>query len=150
MSSLQFGTIAPLSAAYDEMADLRARVLLEPIGIPRSYINPEKEAGDTLVGAYLAGKMVGCCILTRVDDTTVQLRQMAVDSALQQKGVGRQVLSFAESLAKGAGFKELVMNARDTVLPFYEKCGYRISGEPFTEVGVPHHKMQKELLAERH
>jgi predicted GNAT family N-acyltransferase len=39
------------------------------------------------------------------------------------------------------------MHARDTVLSFYEKCGYQISGEQFFEVGIAHHKMQKEVAS---
>jgi predicted GNAT family N-acyltransferase len=144
----QFHTIKPLSAAYEEMVNLRMEVLLDPIGIPRSYINPEKEAEDLLLGAYNSEVLVGCCILTKIDETTVQLRQMAVAAAMQKAGVGRLVLSFAENLAKEKGFRTLVMHARDSVIPFYQKCGYSISGNRFFEVGIPHHKMQKELLAE--
>ena len=148
VNPLQFYTITPLTAAYEEMANLRMKVLLDPIGIPRSYINPEKEAEDFLIGVYANGALVGCCILTKVDDTTVQLRQMAVAAAAQKSGIGRQVLSFAERLAREKGFSNMVMHARDTVIPFYQKCGYCINGSRFFEVGIPHHKMQKNLLAE--
>ncbi len=37
------------------------------------------------------------------------------------------------------------LNARDTVIPFYEKCGYCVQGEGFTEVGIAHHTMTKHL-----
>lgn len=122
------------------------KVLLEPIGIPRNYIDPLKESGDLLIGAYADGQLVGCCILTRISDTTVQLRQMAVASFLQKKGVGAAILRFAEEQAREKGYHTLMMHARDSVVPFYEKCGYKIAGDQFFEVGIGHHQMQKELL----
>ena len=146
VNNLQFCLLRTGTPAYEQMISLRMAVLLEPIGIPCSYIDPVKEASDLLIGAYADGQLAGCCILTRVSDTTVQLRQMAVASFVQKKGVGAAILSFAEDKALENGYHTLVMHARDTVLPFYEKCGYKIAGEQFFEVGIGHHKMQKELL----
>ena len=54
-------------------------------------------------------------------------------------------LSAASEGYKGTGYKYLIMHARDTAIGFYEKFGYQITGNPFTEVGLPHHVMQKEL-----
>ena len=132
---------------YEEMVALRMKVLLNPIGIPRSYIHPEKEGQDVLIGAFEDRQLTGCCILTRVDDTTVQLRQMAVEKAFQKKGVGVAIVAFAEAAAREKGYQKLMMHARDTVLDFYRKCGYQVVGEQFFEVGIAHHKMEKQLTA---
>ena len=147
MTALQFRLISVDSPAYEEMTGLRLRVLLQPIGIPRSYINPQKEAEDLLLGAYSAEGLVGCCILTRFSGTTVQLRQMAVETSLQKRGTGAALLRFAEAVASEKGYREILLHARDNVLPFYQKCGYAICSEQFFEVGVAHHKMNKVLLS---
>jgi predicted GNAT family N-acyltransferase len=39
----------------------------------------------------------------------------------------------------------MVLNARDTAIPFYLHLGYELVGEPFVEVGIPHRKMRKAL-----
>ena len=143
---MQIKLIQTGTKAYQEMTDLRMRVLLEPIGIPPSYINPKKEAEDLLIGAFENDKLIGCCILTKVDKDCVQLRQMAVDTLVQKTGTGAAILLFAENLAKEKGYRTLMMHARDAVLNFYKKCGYQISGEQFFEVGIGHHKMEKKLL----
>lgn len=145
LTSMQLQTIRPGTPQYEEMAALRIRVLLDPIGAPHSYVDPKKEAGDILIGAYEAGVLIGCCVLTQKDESTAQLRQMAVDSATQQKGVGRAIVACAEGLAKANGYCVLMMHARDAVLGFYRKCGYEVVGEGFVEAGIPHHLMQKEL-----
>lgn len=131
--------------AYEKMIHLRISVLLNPIGVPASYINPEKEADDILIGAFEQEDIIGCCVLTKVDEYTVQLRQMAVDTLAQGTGIGAGIVDFAETTAKEKGFNILMMHARDAVIPFYEKCGYQIADDGFTEVGIPHHKMEKQL-----
>lgn len=133
------------TADYEAMIALRMKVLLDPIGIPRSYINPQKEAADLLVAAFTGDELIGCCVLTHVDDATIQLRQMAVANNLQQKGVGKAIVAFAEGTAKQKGYTTLMMHARETVVDFYKKCGYRISGGRFFEVGIGHFKMEKQL-----
>ena len=129
------------------MIALRMKVLLNPIGVSQSYINTEKEKQDVLIGAFEDDALIGCCILTRVNDSTVQLRQMAVENSLQKKGIGTAIVSFAETMAKEKGYQQLMMHARDNVLDFYRKCGYKIVGEQFFEVGIAHYKMQKQLIA---
>ena len=145
MKPLQFRLILITTPAYEEMIALRLKVQLDPIGIPRSYIDPAKEAADLLLGAYLDDSLVACCILTRVSDEVVQLRQMAVESSLQKQGTGAALLSYAETVAKEKGYAQMIMHARDSVLTFYTKCGYAVCSEPFFEVGIAHHKMCKQL-----
>jgi predicted GNAT family N-acyltransferase len=134
------------SPEYEEMAHLRLEVLLRPIGVPASYINPQKEKTALLVGAFEGQRMIGCCVLTPLDKDLVQLRQMAVKTDVQGKGVGAAIVAFAEKTARDKGFTRLMMHARDVVIPFYQKCGYTIAGEEFTEVGISHHRMEKGLV----
>jgi predicted GNAT family N-acyltransferase len=134
------------SNEYEAMKQLRLDVLLNPIGVPASYINPQKEKTDLLVGAYENEVLIGCCVLTPLDNELIQLRQMAVQPHLQGKGIGAAIVTFAEQIARGKGFTRLMMHARDVVIPFYEKSGYTIVGEQFTEVGIDHHRMEKRLV----
>ena len=143
---MEIKVITTGTAEYEAMVDLRMKVLLGPIGIPRSYIDPAKEKEDILVAGFEGERIVGCCILSQVDDVTVQLRQMAVDTSLQKTGIGAAIISCAEELSRKQGFTTMMMHARDAVLEFYKKCGYAIVGEQFFEVGIGHHKMQKSLL----
>lgn len=128
------------------MIDLRLKVLLRPIGVPDSYINEEAEKSDVLIGAWEGETLVGCCVLTPRDETLVQLRQMAVDTSIQKKGIGASIVGFAENVARERSFTRLMMHARNPVIPFYEKCGYSIAGPEFFEVGIGHHRMEKALI----
>ncbi len=136
------------STEYEEMLSLRTRVLREPLGLSFSENDLEKDKDDILLGLLLpeGQKVAACCILTPINSLSVKLRQMAVDNDLQQSGLGTAMLSFAEYVSSREGFQQIILNARKTAIGFYEKYGYQIIGEEFTEVGIPHYKMKKEII----
>lgn len=59
---MQLQIIRTGAPQYEGMAALRIRVLLDPISAPHSYVNPEKEGEDILVGAYVQGWLVVVCL----------------------------------------------------------------------------------------
>jgi N-acetylglutamate synthase-like GNAT family acetyltransferase len=133
------------SKEYEQMIDLRIHALLEPIGVPASYIDRNKEKDDILIGAFEGDQIIGCCVLTPHNNGLVQLRQMAVHPDRQGQKIGASILQFAEKTAREHGFTTLMMHARNPVIGFYRKCGYEIAGEEFFEVGIGHHRMEKKL-----
>ena len=130
---------------YYQMVDLRYQVLRKPLGLEFSDDELEREKEDMLIGAFEDDDMLGCCLLTKTDQDTVRLRQMAVKAGLQGKGIGRVLMQFAENLARDRGMKKIVMHARKTAIGFYEKQGYKVRGDEFKEVTIPHYEMEKEL-----
>lgn len=134
------------SPDYHQMIQLRYEILRKPLGLEFSEEDLEKEKYDILIGVFDEDEMQACCVLTRVDDKTVRLRQMAVHKKLQGKGIGATLMNFAENLARDHGFKKLIMHARKVATGFYEKQGYKIIGDEFTEVTIPHFVMEKKLI----
>lgn len=133
------------SKEYKQMVDLRRQILRKPLGLDFTNEDLEKEKEDLLIAAYEDDEMLGCCILTQIAPDTVRLRQMAVKAGLQGKGIGRVMMQFAENVARDRGNKKLCMHARKTAAGFYEKLGYNVAGEEFTEVTIPHYNMEKLL-----
>jgi len=134
------------SPAWQQMVDLRMEILRLPLGLTFTAKQLENEKNDILIGAFENDRIIGCCILTPHDSGTIQLRQMAVKQDTQHKGIGRQIIAFAEKTALEKGYQVLMMHARDTALEFYRKCGYETEGGQFIEVTVPHHCMKKKLV----
>jgi N-acetylglutamate synthase-like GNAT family acetyltransferase len=130
---------------YQQMVNLRMEILRKPLGLSFDAAELEKEKEDVLMGAFEDERMLGCCLLTRMDQHTMRLRQMAVPNSMQGKGIGRALMIFAENIARDLGYKKLCMHARKTALGFYEKLGYSTSGEEFVEVTIPHYIMEKVL-----
>jgi len=130
---------------YQQMVTLRNDILRKPLGLSLNKEELDKEKDDILMGAFEDEKLLGCCLLTRVDPYTVRLRQMAVPNNMQGKGIGRALMIFAENIARDLGYRKLCMHARKTAVGFYQKLGYSITGDEFTEVTIPHYIMEKAL-----
>ena len=133
------------SPFYQKMVDLRFQILRNPLGLTFDQADLDKEKEDILIGFFDEDDIEGCCILTPDNKTNIRLRQMAVLSGLQRRGIGRVIMNFAENVARDKGYKVLHMHARKSAVGFYEKLGYEIVGEEFDEVTIPHYEMQKAL-----
>ncbi len=133
------------SKDYQKMVDMRLAILRKPLGLDFSAEELAREKEDILIGCFEEEKLEGCCMLTKIAPQTVKLRQMAVTSGLQGKGIGRVLLNFAENVARDKGYRKMTMHARKNALGFYEKLGYKVVGDEFIEVTLPHFAMEKEL-----
>jgi N-acetylglutamate synthase-like GNAT family acetyltransferase len=133
------------TAEYLLMVNLRDNVLRRPLGLTFNHEELMAEKEDILIVCMDDGEILGCCILAKINETTVKLRQMAVPDKLHGKGIGASIMQFAENLARDKGFKIITMHARDTAIGFYEKFGYQLKGKQFIEVNLPHHVMEKAL-----
>ena len=138
---IEFGT-----PEFDEAVRLRYEVLRKPLGLEYT---PEQLAGEYgeyhLVACAENGSIVAYLNLTPADEETVKMRQVAVSPALQGQGVGTALVKASEDMASRLGFRQMVLHARETAVPFYLRNGYTIVGDRFEEVTIPHFKMVKKL-----
>ena len=133
------------SKEYRQMVDLRYHILRKPLSLGFTDEELAAEKDDILLGCFEDDNLEACCMLTKTEPKTVRLRQMAVSSGLQGKGIGRVLMVFAENIARDHGFKRLTMHARKSAVGFYEKNGYKVCSDEFEEVTIPHFVMDKEL-----
>lgn len=133
------------SKEYLQMVKLRNDILRQPLGLSFTAEELAKEKDDILIGAFDEDDLLACCMLTKATSDSLRLRQMAVQNNLQGKGIGASMLHFAENLTKDKGYNKIIMHARETATGFYEKLGYKIVGDKFTEVTIPHYVMEKKL-----
>ena len=130
---------------YQQMVKLRIDILRKPLGLSFNNDELDMEKEDILIGAFDDDEMLACCMLTKADDNCLRLRQMAVQNNQQGKGIGASMMNFAELISRDKGYKKLIMHARETAVGFYEKLGYKVVGDKFTEVTIPHFVMEKKL-----
>ena len=133
------------SGQYDKMLVLRDEMLRKPLGLEVYAEATEAEAGYRHFGMEAGGRMVACLMCVPLAEGIVKIRQMAVHSDYQGTGLGRQLMEAVEALLRDEGTPKLTLNARHTAIGFYEKLGYHPVGEQFTEVGIPHQRMEKLL-----
>ena len=130
---------------YSQMINLRHEVLRKPLNLTFHADELDREKNDILIGAFDEDKILGCCLLTQVDNNCIRLRQMAVQNSVQRKGIGVAIMNFAENIARDRGYRKLIMHARKTAIGFYEKLGYKVTGKEFEEISLPHVIMEKKL-----
>lgn len=79
-----------------------------------------------------------------------EIWRIYVDAHFQQKGIGKQLLDFAEQQAKKQGYKRIVIwafKSNHRAISFYQKQGYCIDkeeylGEPYLATGI---RLKKEI-----
>ena len=135
------------SSRYDELVELRYKVLLEPLGLKFLDLHREREAGYLHIGCVesLDDKLVGGLMLIPLNNEEIRLMQVAVDSKYQREGVGHAMVEYAEKRAREAGYSTIIMHAMLSVVHFYEKMGYHQEGDIFEENGITFAKMVKAL-----
>ncbi len=134
------------STDYDQMVKLRYEIMRKPLGLTFTEEELQREKDDILIGAFEDDKIIGCCLLTKIDSMCTKMRQMAVQKNRQGLGIGESMMQFAENIARDRGFKSIMMHARETAIGFYERYGYRTRGDEFIEVNIPHRVMEKKLV----
>ncbi|MCB1648497.1 MAG: GNAT family N-acetyltransferase [Gammaproteobacteria bacterium] len=135
------------SPKYEQMLVLRNRVLRHPLGRKLDEEDLAGEENQFLFALFSQAdeEMLACVCVRKICSTVYKLRQMAVTESLQGRGLGRRLVREVEHVLAGRGGDSVELHARSTAVGFYEKLGYQCVGEIFSEVGIPHIKMQKRL-----
>jgi predicted GNAT family N-acyltransferase len=131
---------------YQQVIALRQQVLRAPLGLNIHDDDLASETEQVIFVFEEAEQVKGCVLMQHYDAETFKLRQMAVSDADQGKQIGSQLVQAADLYAVRAGKSKIILHARETALPFYEKQGYEVVGDTFYEVGLPHKKMEKLLI----
>ena len=132
------------SPEYRETIELRRQILRLPLGLDFTEEDIEAEAAELHLAAWDERGLAGCLVLVPYG-SDAKMRQVAVQPDRQGTGIGRAMVDEFERQASRDGYRRIVLNARDTAVPFYEKLGYAVEGEMFEEVTIPHFRMVKKL-----
>lgn len=144
-SSLTIAIVEHATPEYEETVALRNDVLRKPLGLGFTPEQLGAEGSDHHVACYEGEELVGCLILTPLEGGDLKMRQVAVATDRQGRGIGRLLVEFSEHFARGHGFHRILLHARESAAAFYDRLGYTREGAPFEEVTIPHWKMWKRL-----
>jgi predicted GNAT family N-acyltransferase len=142
MIDIDFG-----STRYDELVQLRYKILLEPLGLKFLDQHREQESNYLHIGCIesLDDRLVGGAILAPLNNEDIRLMQVAIDNKYQGEGIGTELVNYAIKRAKSAHYSRIVMHAMLSVVHFYERMGFHQEGEIFEERGITFARMVKEL-----
>lgn len=96
--------------------------------------------------AVLDNEVVAVGRLHFLNNTTAQIRYMAVKQKYEKQGIGKAIYIALEKEAYKNGIKFIILNAREHAIGFYEKIGFSVIKKTnllFDQ--IQHYEMQKKL-----
>jgi GNAT superfamily N-acetyltransferase len=111
------------------------RALVEEIDRIPAYFG-EKDGGFWV--AIQNDKLVGTFGLERASPDSMELRRMYVDPGVQRRGIGQQMLRFAEDECRRRKIFRLELSTselQNAALAFYRNSGYRLVREDLAQMG---------------
>jgi len=132
---------------FQDYYELRWRILRQPHNQPRGSEKDDLEELSIHLMAYYVGQIPAAVGRTHFNSQSeAQIRFMAVDPYYQNAGIGSSLLADLEKRAKTRGARYIVLNSRETATGFYERNGYKRTGEAGILFGsIRHIRMRKDL-----
>ena len=136
------------SEEFKKYYNLRYEILRKPWGQP---LGSERDEGEeTSIHRMIIDKKTGNALavgrLQFNSEDEAQIRYMAVANDLQGKGLGNQIISALEDVAREKGIQKIILSARENALQFYKNNGYEIMEKTHLLFGkIQHWLMRKEL-----
>ena len=136
------------SEEFKKYYNLRYEVLRKPWGQPLGSERDERE--ETSIHRMIIDKNTGNALAVgrlQFNSThEAQIRFMAVTDDLQGKGLGSQIISALENVARGKDIQRIILSARGNALQFYKSNGYAIVKKTHLLFGeIQHWLMQKQI-----
>lgn len=133
------------SLLYKDSVNLRRRVLRIPLGLDFSAEELMAENDQVHFVVLDDEDVIACAVFVWVNPAHLKMRQVAVAPEFQGRRIGRELVREMERWARANEVKSIELNARESAVQFYLGLRYKIVGDPFEEVGIPHSKMIKRL-----
>ncbi|MGY3779448.1 GNAT family N-acetyltransferase [Isobaculum melis] len=137
------------SKAYQEALVLRNELLKATSGKKQLVEAPLEEQNDLHLVVKCEQQVIGTLLLHPIDQKLIQVKQVAIDSAYQRHGIGKQLIQYAEQIASRLGFSVVFLTGRQQAWPFYEKLAYEMLAESYQEGQLVLKLFKKEVAIEK-
>ena len=95
--------------------------------------------------AYLDNKPVGAGRVRYINSNTAKIERMAVLSEFRGNNIGGRLLEKITNSLRTSNIDKATLNSQFHAKGFYEKFGFKQTGEIFQEANIDHIKMEKFL-----
>ncbi len=125
--------------------EIRTRVFQEEQGVSAELEFDGLDANAVHFLAYLADRPVGTSRVRSIDRHTAKIERLAVSIEARNQGVGKQLMVAALDEISQQNKTKAIVHAQEYIMSLYQQLGFEIVGEKFSEAGIPHVKMVKQL-----
>ena len=129
--------------------NIRRTVFIEEFNVPEDIELDEFDSIDSRCEHILVlhkNAPVGTARCNLVSEGKLKIQRFCFLPEYRKSGYGKKLLEFIENYLSKKGYNYFFLEAKFSVHPFYEKCGYKKVSDIFYEVNVPHVKMEKWIL----
>lgn len=81
----------------------------------------------------------------RIDLAAGKVGRLAVLAKVRGRGLGAGLMNSLHGIASDNSLSHVWCHAQVMAVPFYERMGYRVTGEPFDEANIAHVRMERVL-----
>ncbi|PTQ88251.1 GNAT family N-acetyltransferase [Agitococcus lubricus] len=133
-------------AEWQQYYYLRWLILRAPLGQSLGTEQDELEDSAWHLAAFYGEEVIAIGRLQANSEAIGQIRYMAVKEKYQRQGIGHRLLTALEQIARQQGMSQMVLNARETAVPFYVTANYSLLGEGPLLFGQIKHTIMSKLL----
>lgn len=131
------------SKVYEDAKRIRLDVFVIEQHVPESIEIADEDQAIHCVLYDDNQQALGTVRLLPIDETTMKIQRMAVAKDARGKGIGIQLMNYAEQVATKYQANTLILGAQQHALGFYHSLGYEPFGNPYIEANIQHQKMKK-------
>ena len=129
-----------------EYYDLRYRILRKPWNQPIGSERDEGDASEQHFAMYSGINLLAVGRLDKCEEKKRQIRFMAVEKSAQGSGYGKSLMIEMEKYCRNDEVNEIILHARESAIPFYEKLSYQLHDASYKLFGeIQHYLMSKKL-----
>ncbi|MDH5764602.1 MAG: GNAT family N-acetyltransferase [Gammaproteobacteria bacterium] len=131
---------------FKQYFELRWRILRKPWNQALGSEQDNDEDNSYHLMAVCDNKTIAVARLQFIDNTTAQIRYMAVTREFEGQGIGRSMIDHMEAYALKNNINKIMLHARENAIGFYHKMGYTIEEKSYLLFNsIQHYKMTKNI-----
>ncbi|MBS1271449.1 MAG: Acetyltransferase [Candidatus Marinimicrobia bacterium] len=138
-------TIARNEQEIQQALQIRRSVFIEGQQVPEDLEQDGRDNECTHFLLWKGNELIGAGRMRRLDGNTVKFERMAVLDKYRNQGYGTKMLEYMLKHARLGGFTKVTLHAQIDAVTYYERAGFEKGGEEFTEAGIVHVAMNKDL-----
>ena len=128
-----------------ECLDIRRIVFIEGQNVPKELELDDQDETCTHILCQKEGKGVGT-LRVRFDNNTAKIERVAVLDECRGQGIGFKMMEFAmDEISTRHGIKKMKLGSQTHAIAFYQKLGFVVYGDEYTDAGILHFDMIKEI-----
>jgi predicted GNAT family N-acyltransferase len=129
-------------AEWEAALALRIAVFVDEQGGP---LSDEPDAWDPQARHWIVlehERIVGVARVYEPYPGTAKIGRVAIAEGARGRGYGNALMVALVEWCRAKRFAEVILDAQEYAIPFYERLGFTSEGDPFMDAGIPHRRMR--------